>query len=133
MAVYFGSTLLGSLQVGSVDKSFIYTELDTPDIALDASSGVITASVMQTSAGYVYQSATTSTYNLSTVSAIQAIPNDTTQTLAVSGKYTLGDLTVAPVPTEVQTVTYSGVYYPTSGNYISSFIVDIPDADDMYF
>ena len=125
MAIYFGSQRLGSIQIGAVDKSFQYVDLSTPTIDVD-SLGVITASVLQATAGYVYSSATTSTYSLQTVPAVTVIPNSTTQTLAIGGKCTLGDLAVSPVPTEVQTVTYVGSYYATSGTYISSFNVDIP-------
>lgn len=125
MAVYFGSQRLGQIQTGVVDKSFTYTELGVPSISID-SSGLITASVLQATSGYVYSSSTTNTYSLPTVSAVTVIPNDSLQTLAVSGNYALGTLAVAPVPTETRTVTYIGAYHATTGNYISSFNVDIP-------
>lgn len=124
--VYFGNRLLGDIRVGKVDKSFIYTDLEIPSINIDSSSGLITASVYQTTSGYVYSSSTTNTYSLPTISAVTITPNDTTQTLAVAGDYAIGTLAVAPVPTEVQTVTAVGSYYATTGTYISSFNVDIP-------
>ena len=125
MAVYFGNQLLAEMRVGAVDKSFAYTELNMPQISISP-SGLITASVLQATSGYVYSSSTTSTYSLPTVSAVTVVPNNTTQTLAMSGAYTLGTIAVTPVPTESRTVTAVGAYSATTGTYITDFNVDIP-------
>lgn len=75
----------------------------TPSITV-SSDGLITASVEQ-STGYVVGDTKSTTKQLATQVGKTITPSTTSQTAVVAGKYTTGEITVAPIPSEYTTTS----------------------------
>ena len=96
-----------------------------PTASIDSTTGLITASHTQ-AAGYVSAGTTTGTLQLTTQAAATITPSTSSQTAVAAGKYTLGAVTVAAVPTETKTVTTNGDVTPSSGKFLSKVTVNVP-------
>lgn len=84
-------------------------------IDIDTNLGRVTASFVQPS-GYLQSEDTEeNTLQLDTQVGTTIIPSGTTQIAVSKNKYTLGDIDVAPVPTETATIVENGTYSPTEG------------------
>ena len=133
MAIYVGTHRIEHIEVGGITNNIISTPLPTPTISVNTANGAITASILQATAAFVLAGTASQVEQLPTVIGSTITPNDTTQTLAISGQYTLGDLKVLPVQASMASVTYSGVYYPATGTYFSGLTVDIVDGDLIHY
>lgn len=80
-------------------KSVSTTTHPKPTISVNSTTGVITASHAQT-AGYVSAGTTTETSNLTTQAATTITPTTSAQTAVTAGKYTIGAVTVAAIPSQ---------------------------------
>ena len=109
----------------SETKSVNTVQHATPTISVDTSTGTITATHAQ-AGGYINEDTTTATKSLSTQAAKTITPNSNTQTAVAAGKYTLGAVTVEPVPTETKIITENGTFTPNTGRYFSSITVNVP-------
>lgn len=125
MSLYLGNKKVSGLHIGSAAAGTTPIALAKPTINVNANTGVITATVTQSSAGYVNSGSSSNTLALTTKAATAITPNSTTQTAVAKNVYTLGAVTVKPVPTEEKTVTANGEYTPTSGKYFSKVKVNI--------
>jgi len=96
-----------------------------PTASINSETGLVTASHTQT-AGYVSAGTTTGTLQLTTQAASTITPSTSSQTAVAAGKYTLGAVTVAAVPTETKTVTTNGDVTPSSGKFLSKVTVNVP-------
>lgn len=97
-----------------------------PTVAINSSTGLVTATHNQAAAGYVTAGQTSKTLQLTTVAAKSITPNSTVQTAVAQYRWTTGAVTVNSVPTETETFTGNGTYTPTSGKYFSSVTVSVP-------
>ena len=90
----------------------------TPTISV-STSGEITASATQ-SAGYVASGTKSATQQLTTQSGVTIIPSKNTQIAVAQGRYTTGNVTVAPIPDSyimpsgTKTVTTNGTHNVSS-------------------
>lgn len=125
MSLYLGNKKVSGLHIGSAAAGTTPIALAKPTINVNANTGVITATVTQSSAGYVNSGSSSNTLALTTKAGTAITPNSTTQTAVAKNVYTLGAVTVKPVPTEEKTVTANGEYTPTSGKYFSKVKVNI--------
>lgn len=82
----------------AASKSVSAATQATPTISV-STAGVITASATQT-AGYVSAGTKSTSTTLSTQAATTITPTTATQTAVASGKYTLGDVKVGPIPSD---------------------------------
>lgn len=82
----------------AASKSVSAVTQATPTISV-STAGVITASATQT-AGYVSAGTKSTSTTLSTQTATTITPTTATQTAVASGKYTLGDVKVGPIPSD---------------------------------
>ena len=96
----------------------------TPSISID-SNGKITATSTQ-AAGYVAAGTKTASAQMTTKAGTTITPSTASQTAVAKNVYTLGTVTVAPVPTETATLTSNGIHNATSGKFWSSVTVSIP-------
>lgn len=128
MAIYFGQNQVGQLAIGTLNASGNNITLASPVISIDNSTGLITATVTQSSSGYLSSGQTTSTSQLSTQSATTITPSNSLQTAVAANKFTTGAIKVAAVPTETQFITSNGTYTPSNGKYFSSVTVDVSGA-----
>ena len=90
----------------------------TPNISVDISTGLITASATQT-AGYVTAGTKTGTKQLTTQAAKTVTPSTSSQTAVSSGVYTTGTITVAAIPSTYIKPSYTKTattYTPTTVN-----------------
>lgn len=124
------SLYMGNEKVSNITVSFGYNggatsvEVATPTIDVDE-SGLITATTEQ-SEGYVLADTKSATEQLPTQEAKTITPSSVSQIAVDTGKYTTGDVTVAPVPTETTNVSTNGTYTPSDGKYFSSVTVNVP-------
>lgn len=125
MSLYLGNKKVSGLHIGSAAAGTTPIALAKPTINVNANTGVITATVTQSSAGYVNSGSSSNTLALTTKAGTAITPNGTTQTAVAKNVYTLDAVTVKPVPTEEKTVTANGEYTPTSGKYFSKVKVNI--------
>lgn len=125
MSLYLGNKKVSGLHIGSAAAGTTPIALAKPTINVNANTGVITATVTQSSAGYVNSGSSSNTLALTTKAGTAITPNSTTQTAVAKNVYTLDAVTVKPVPTEEKTVTANGEYTPTSGKYFSKVKVNI--------
>lgn len=140
---YYSTNIDKTVQSGSVFISDRTLDMN-PTISLDSSTGIITAEIdgyryisPQVFAGYVTSGtsgkisvAGTETSQLSTQSAITITPTESSQIAVASGKYTLGDVSVAAISSDyvgsaiathdsadlsisVNVVTVPSGYYPS--------------------
>lgn len=77
-------------------------------------------------AGYFAGGTKTATAQLSTQADATIVPSEETQTLTVSGKYMLGNITVEAIETESATAVSNGTIYPSTGKYLSQVTVAVP-------
>lgn len=96
-----------------------------PTASVNSTNGLVTASHTQT-AGYVSAGTTTGTLQLTTQAAATITPSTSSQTAVAAGRYTLGAVTVAAVPTETKTVTTNGDVTPSTGKFLSKVTVNVP-------
>ena len=92
------------------------SEQATPEISIDPSSGLITATAGTKS----------STHKLAFQPAKTIIPNTTSQIAVSSGRYTGGNITVAAVPTQSKSITPTASAQnvtPDSGKFLSKVTV----------
>lgn len=125
MSLYLGNKKVSGLHIGAAAAGTTPIALAKPTINVNANTGVITATVTQSSAGYVNSGSSSNTLALTTKAGTAITPNNTTQTAVAKNVYTLDAVTVKPVPTEEKTVTANGEYTPTSGKYFSKVKVNI--------
>ena len=91
----------------------------TPTIEVNSSTGVITATSRQLSSGYLTAGTKTTTKTLSTQSAKTITPTKSTQTAVAKGKYTIGAVTVAAIPSDYikpKTTKEATTYTPGTTN-----------------
>lgn len=93
----------------ATNKSVTIATQATPTISISV-GGLITSTVTQ-EAGYVANGTTSSSFQLPTQPGTTITPTTSAQTIATSGKYTTGTITVAAIPTEyiipIGTITIS--------------------------
>lgn len=93
----------------AANKSVATVTQATPTISISV-GGLITSTVTQ-EAGYVANGTTSSSFQLPTQPGTTITPTTSAQTIATSGKYTTGTITVAAIPTEyiipIGTITIS--------------------------
>ena len=117
--------------ISSIPKDTHQTaEQATPSLSLNAATGVVTAEATQ-AAGLVAAGTKTATMQLATQAARTVTPSAAQQTAVASGKYTTGDVVVAAVPTEANTVELSmpsgdQTVSPSSGKFLSAVTVKKP-------
>lgn len=99
----------------------------TPGITV-STAGLITASATQAE-GYVVAGTKSATKQLTTQAGKTVTPSASSQTAVASGRYTTGAVTVAAVPSETKTATANGTVTPSSGKWLSSVTVAIPEYD----
>lgn len=109
-------------------KSVSTTTHPNPTVSVNSSTGLITASHTQT-AGYVSAGTTTGTSQLSTQAATTITPTTSSQTAVAAGKYTLGAVTVAAIPSNYVDSTGLKIYYTGSSAPSSS----LGSNGDLYF
>ena len=126
MPIYLGDDKIGSVHFGTVGAGSTPISLATPSLSLNSSTGVVTAIVTQSSSGYVLAGSTSDSLRLSTQAAASITPTSSQQTAVAAGKYTLGAITVAAVPTETKSITTNGTHTPSTGKYFSSVTVNVP-------
>ena len=126
MSLYLGDSLISQLYVGTTAANTTNITLSTPTLSVNSSTGVVTATVTQSNAGYLVPSSASNTLQLTTQAAATITPTAARQTAVAAGKYTIGEVAVAAVPTETKTVTSNGTYSPTSGKFFSSVTVNVP-------
>ena len=128
MPLYFGTstTPIYGVFVSEVPADTNIVPLASPSISINTSTGVITSTVNQTTAGYVDISTTTSTLPLTTQAGVTITPTNAIQTAVAAQRYTTGVIRVAAVPTETATFTNNGTYNPTSGKWFSQVTVNVP-------
>ena len=102
--------------------------LNTPTV--DA-NGLITASATVDTSGWIGSAPSSTTKQLSIQAATTITPTESSQTAVESGKYTMGAVTVAAVPSETKTVDLnmaSGnqVVNSSSGKWMTSVTVNKP-------
>lgn len=81
----------------AASKSVATTTHPNPTASINSATGVVTASHTQT-AGYVSAGTTTGTLELSTQEAKTVTPSTSEQTAVAAGKYTIGNVKVAAMP-----------------------------------
>lgn len=101
-----------------------------PSVSINSTTGLITASHTQT-AGYVSADTATDTLQLTTQAAKTITPSSSSQTAVAAGRYTLGAVTVAAVPTETKTVTVNGDVTPSTGKFLSKVTVNVPTGSSI--
>ena len=126
MPIYLGDDKIGSVHFGTVGAGSTPISLATPSLSLNSSTGVVTATVTQSSSGYVLAGSTSDSLRLSTQAAASITPTSSQQTAVAAGKYTLGAITVAAIPTETKSITTNGTHTPSTGKYFSSVTVNVP-------
>lgn len=106
--------------LSEVTVSFMPTVAQaSPTIEVNSSTGVITATSRQPSSGYLTAGTKTTTKTLSTQSAKTITPTKSTQTAVAKGKYTIGAVTVAAIPSEYikpTTTKAATTYTPGTAN-----------------
>ena len=90
-----GYTGLGTVTINAIAT----TTHPNPTASINSSTGLVTASHTQTT-GYVSAGTTTGTLQLSTQAAKTVTPSTSAQTAVAAGKYTLGAITVAAIPSQ---------------------------------
>lgn len=104
----------------------------TPTISLDATTGVVTASITQPK-GYVDTQATkTATLTLTTAEGKTITPSTTSQVAVAADTYVKGQISVTAVPTETKTITANGTYAPSAGKFFSEVTVSIAGDTPTY-
>ena len=88
-------------------KAVASAEQATPTIALNTSTGMVTATAVQ-SAGYVSSGTKSSTQQLDTQETITITPTQSQQIAVGAGKYTLGAIVVDPIPHNYGLITWDG-------------------------
>ena len=110
-------------QQANVDIS----DLQTPTIDINE-DGLITATVYQTTPGYVDVGNASDTMQLPTQEAYTLIPSTSQQIAVAGGKYVLGDIVVSAVQTETKNISTNGTYTPSKGKFFSSVTVNLPSS-----
>lgn len=108
-------------QQANVDIS----DLQTPTIDINE-DGLITATVYQTTPGYVDVGSASDTMQLPTQEAYTLIPSTSQQIAVAGGKYVLGDIVVSAVQTETKNISKNGTYTPSAGKWFSAVSVNVP-------
>lgn len=85
-------------------KDVAVVEQATPVVSFDSSTGLVTANATQT-AGYVTAGTKSGTKQLTSATGCTIVPNDSEQTAAHKGVFTLGDIIVAPIPEQYVDIT----------------------------
>ena len=117
--------------ISSIPKeTYQAVEQATPSLSLNAATGVVTAEATQ-AAGLVAAGTKKATMQLATQAAKTVTPSAMQQTAVASEKYTTGNVVVAAVPTEANTVELSmpsgdQTVSPSSGKFLSAVTVKKP-------
>ena len=98
MAIYYGTTRVGQLKFTTLGSSGTSVSLATPQLSIDSSTGVVTATVTQGASGYITAGSTSNTLTLSTQTGSTITPSTSQQTAITSGKFTTGNIYVAAIP-----------------------------------
>lgn len=109
----------------AASKSVATATQATPEVSINATNGLITASATQT-AGYVAAGTKSGTLQLSTVAGTTITPTTTQQTAVAANKYTLGAVNIAAIQTEEKETTVNGEVTPSVGKYLTKVTVNVP-------
>lgn len=112
-------------------KEVATTDLPEPEVTVDE-TGLISIMSDLKSGGFLSASQKTHTLQLPTQAAKTVVPTSTEQTAVAAGKYTIGAVKVAAVPSETKKITANGTYTPSSGKYFSSVEVAIAGDSPVY-
>lgn len=115
----------------AVTKSVATTTHGKPTLAINSSTGVVTAQHEQT-VGYVAAGTTSNTLNLSVQAAKTITPTKSSQVAVEAGKYTTGAISVAAIPSQyvdttnitktASDVTVSGASVTTPAGYYTNAV-----------
>ena len=98
MGLYFGNNKITGVHFGTVGAGGTAITLSTPTLSLNSNTGVVTATITQSQSGYLTAGSASNTLSLTTQSAATITPTKSTQTAVAAGKYTIGAVTVAAIP-----------------------------------
>lgn len=98
MGLYFGNNKITGVHFGTVGAGGTAITLSTPTLSLNSNTGVVTATVTQSQSGYLTAGSASNTLGLTTQAAATITPTKSAQTAVAAGKYTIGAVTVAAIP-----------------------------------
>lgn len=125
MPLYIGNSKVGNLYVGSAATDVTNITLNNPTLSINTNTGIVTATITNSTAGYLEPTTKSSTLSLTTKAATTITPTNSSQTAVAKNVYTTGVITVAAVPTETKSISSNGTYTPTSGKFFSSVTVNV--------
>ena len=148
-AGYYSAAASTTIAAGSFSALPVVTSLQVGAVSLDSNTGVVTVArssqnfsnvivANTTQAGYISANtsskndltieANSTTYALSTVTGATIIPTESSQIAVASGKYTLGDVSVAAISSD-----YIGSAIPTHDSADLSISVNVVTVPSGYY